>query len=403
MSKRPQDTLAQQLDGGNPRIRFQGRPRQGDRPGLPNISYSVVRTSHVLKAAGLMLALVFALAAVPADAQRTGAAAPARVLVLGTGGTIAGQASSRAMDAYNAGKVSAADLIVAVPGIDKLAQISADQVASIGSQDMNDEVWFDLVTRIRRVIDKKEADAVVITHGTDTMEETAFFLNTVLDTDLPIVLVGSMRPSTAIGADGPANLYEAVKVAAAPEARGRGVLVVLNDTIHGARWVQKTSTTSVQTFVSQNAAPLGYVSPAAVRFLNPASSGKRPTLQLPEAPPLPRVEIVYSHSNMDAATIEDAIKRGAKGIVLAGVGDGNSSKAAIDALAIAVKQGIAVVRSTHVGSGFVNRNVEVNDDQLGFAVSLDLNPQKARILLQLLIANHIIQSQEVQRAFVATW
>ncbi|GFZ93186.1 asparaginase [Dyella caseinilytica] len=355
------------------------------------------------------LAMALAVAAVPASAQTAAnttqnAPAPAaRVLVLGTGGTIAGQASTRGSGAYNAGKVSAADLIAAVPGIDKIAQISTDQVASIGSQDMNDKVWFDLVKRIQLAIRNKEADGIVITHGTDTMEETAFFLQTVLDTRIPVVLVGSMRPSTAIGADGPANLYEAVKVAASPDARGRGVLVVLDDAIHGARWVQKTNTTNVQTFESRDAGPVGYVDMGPVRFLRAASPYNGSKLKLPDAPPLPRVDIVYAHANMDGLPVEDAVKRGAKGIVLAGVGDGNTSKEAIDALQAAAKAGIVVVRSTRVGSGFVNRNVEVDDDKRGFVVSLDLNPQKARVLLQLLIANGITQPQEVQKHFDATW
>ena len=125
-----------------------------------------------------------------------------------------------------------------------------------------------------------------------------------------------------------------------------------------------------------------------------------PVPRLPDAPPLPRVDIIYSHANMDAAEVEDAVKRGVKGIVLAGVGDGNSSKGAINALAAAAKQGVVVVRSTRVGSGYVNRNVEVEDDKLGFAVSLDLNPQKARVLLELLIANGITDPKAVQQAFV---
>ncbi|MDH2385136.1 asparaginase [Bradyrhizobium sp. CER78] len=347
---------------------------------------------------GLAAALMIGLAS-PVSAQQASGTTLARVLVLGTGGTIAGQANARAGNAYDSGKVRAANLIAAIPGIDKLAEISAEQISSIGSQDMNDKVWFDLVKRIRAAIDNKEVDGVVITHGTDTMEETAFFLQNVLDTDMPIVLVGSMRPSTAIGADGPANLYDAMRVASAPESRGRGVLVVLNDTIHGARWVQKTNTTSVQTFRSPDAGPVGYVDAGSLRFLQPAVTIKTAKLKLPDTPPLPRVDIIYSHANMDAAEVEDAVKRGAKGIVLAGVGDGNSSKGAIDALAAAAKQGVAVVRSTRVGSGYVNRNVEVEDDKLGFAVSLDLNPQKARVLLELLIANGITDPSAVQQAF----
>ncbi|MBR0896994.1 asparaginase [Bradyrhizobium tropiciagri] len=357
-----------------------------------------LRSTHSTRTiVGLAAALMIGLAS-PVSAQQASGTALAKVLVLGTGGTIAGQANARAGNAYDSGKVSAANLIAAIPGIDKLAQISAEQISSIGSQDMNDKVWFDLVKRIRAAIDNKEVDGIVITHGTDTMEETAFFLQNVLDTDMPVVLVGSMRPSTAIGADGPANLYDAMRVASAPESRGRGVLVVLNDTIHGARWVQKTNTTSVQTFRSPDAGPVGYVDTGSLRFLA-AAPAKGAKLKLPDAPPLPRVDIIYSHANMDAAEVEDAVKRGAKGIVLAGVGDGNSSKGAIDALAAAAKQGVVVVRSTRVGSGYVNRNVEVEDDKLGFAVSLDLNPQKARVLLELLIANGITDPKSVQQAF----
>jgi L-asparaginase len=321
-----------------------------------------------------------------------------RVTVLATGGTIAGSASSRAEIGYDAGKVSAADLIAAVPGIDKLARITTEQVSSIGSQDMNDAVWFTLARRIDDLLGKGDADAVVITHGTDTMEETAFFLSNVLLTDKPVVLVGSMRPSTAISADGPANLYEAVKVAVSNGAKGRGVLVVLNDTIHLARFVQKTNTTSVQTFLSPNDGPAGFVDPASVRFVQPIQPRGTKPYALPAQSPLPRVEIVYAHAGMDAAAVEDAVKRGAKGIVLAGVGDGNASKDAIAALAKAAKQGIVVIRASRVGSGFVNRNVEVDDDKLGFAVALDLNPQKARVLAQLLIANGVTDPRAVQDA-----
>lgn len=175
-----------------------------------------------------------------------------RVIVLATGGTIAGQSDSRAANAYNAGSVGALQLVHAVPGIDKLARLSTEQVASIGSQDMNDKVWFQLARRIQQIADRDEADAIVITHGTDTLEETAFFLDNVLHIDRPIVLVGSVRPSTAISADGPANLYEAVEVAANMQARGRGVMIVMDDRIESARWATKTNTTSVQTIRSPN-------------------------------------------------------------------------------------------------------------------------------------------------------
>ena len=326
-----------------------------------------------------------------------------RVIVLATGGTIAGQSDPRAADAYNAGSVGAQQLIKAAPGIDKLARLSTEQVASIGSQDMNDTVWFELARRIQEISDKNEADAVVITHGTDTLEETAFFLDKVLHTDKPVVLVGSMRPSNAISADGPNNLYEAVEVASCDKASSRGVMIVLNDRIEGARWATKTNTTSVQTFRSPDSGSIGYVDPASVRFMTSQHAPHFAGLALPAAGSLPRVEIIYGHSNMDGVQIDDAVANNAKGIVLAGVGDGNTSIAALAALERAVKKGVVVVRSTRVGSGFVNRNVEVDDDKSGFIVSLDLNPQKARILTQLLIANGVTSAAQMQQQFSATW
>lgn len=324
------------------------------------------------------------------------------ITVLTTGGTIAGQASGSSAIGYQAGQLSGSDLIAAVPGLDKLAVLSVEKISQVGSQDINDKIWFDLAKRIKELFDNNEADGVVITHGTDTMEETAFFLSLVLSPDKPVVLVGSMRPSTAVSADGPENLYEAVEVAASPKARGRGVMVVLNDTIHAPRAVTKTNTTSVQTFVSPNGGPEGYVDPASIRFTSPVVAPAHAPYALPANPPLPRVDIIYAHANMDAALIDDAVKGGAKGIVLAGVGDGNGSQAAVEALGNAVKQGVVVVRASRTGSGFVNRNVEVNDDKLGFVVSLDLNPQKARVLCQLLIANGVTKSSDVQAAFGGT-
>jgi L-asparaginase len=335
--------------------------------------------------------------------QAANSGALPHIIILATGGTIAGQASNRSAIGYEAGKISGADLIAAVPGLDHLAVVSAEQISSIGSQDMNDKVWFDLAKRIKAIFAGNEADGVVITHGTDTMEETAFFLSRVMNVDKPIVLTGSMRPSTAISADGPANLYEAVEVAASPQTRGRGVLVVLNDTIHSARLVTKSNTTSVETFISPDGGPVGYVDPSSIRFTTPVLASAPAPYALPETPPLPQVDIIYAHSNMNATQVDDAIGHGAKGIVLAGVGDGNAAQAAIDELAGAAKRGVVVVRSSRVGSGFVNRNVEVNDDKLGFSVSLDLNPQKARVLCQLLIANGITSPQDIQKAFVGTW
>ena len=326
-----------------------------------------------------------------------------RIVVLATGGTISGTADARSAIGYNSGERTGQQLLKDVPGIGKFATITAEQVSNVGSQDMNDGIWFQLAKRIDEIFDRGEADGVVITHGTDTMEETAFFLKNVLHSRRPVVLVGSMRPGGVVGADGPNNLLEAVEVAASPQSQGRGVMVVMNDTIHDPRWITKTNTTSVQTFLSPNAGPIGFVDPASIRFVTPLTDSRQSPYTLPAAGPLPRVDIVYAHSNMDASQIDHAVADNAKGIVIAGVGDGDVSKAALAAMERAAKMGIVVVRASRVGTGFVNRNVEVDDDKSGFVASLDLNPQKARVLTQLLIANGITTPAKVQQAFSATY
>ncbi|HWC59061.1 MAG TPA: asparaginase, partial [Verrucomicrobiae bacterium] len=248
---------------------------------------------------------------------------------------------------------------------------------------MNHEVWLKLAKRVNEVL-AGDTDGVVITHGTDTMEETAYFLSLVVNSDKPVILVGSMRPATAIGADGPANLYNAVALAANPEARGRGPLVILNDTIHYAREAQKTHTTHLDTFKSPNRGPAGVMNVGKAFFYN-KNTTRRGDFSLDGLTPdnLPYVEIAYSYANFGGDTIDDMVKRGAKGIILAGVGDGNTTDAALAALQKAAKAGVVVVRCSRVGSGIVDRNVEVNDDKLGFITGMELNPQKARVLLML--------------------
>ncbi len=306
-----------------------------------------------------------------------------KIKILATGGTIAGAQSSTADAGYKSGSFSVDDLIKAVPTMTNLAVLSGEQVANIGSQTMNHEVWLKLAKRVNEVL-AGDTDGVVITHGTDTMEETAFFLSLVLTSDKPVVLVGSMRPATAIGADGPANLYNAVALAADPDARGRGPLVLLNDTIHYARETEKTHTTHLDTFRSPNRGPAGVMNTGKVYFYNKNTTRIGGfSLDGLTASNLPYVEIVYSYANFGGETIEDIVKHGAKGIVLAGVGDGNTTDAALDALQRAAKAGVVVVRSSRVGSGIVDRNVEVNDDKLGFITAMELNPQKARILLMM--------------------
>ncbi|MCU0303075.1 MAG: type II asparaginase [Thermoanaerobaculales bacterium] len=322
------------------------------------------------------------------------------VVVLATGGTIAGAQPAEGDPGYKAGSLSIDSLIAAAPGMDKIARITGEQIASIGSQDMNDEVWLKLARRANQLLATPEVDGIVVTHGTDTLEETAYFLNLVIKSDKPVVLVGSMRPATSTSPDGPLNLYNAVAVAADPAARGLGVTVVSNDDLFAAREIQKTNTTDLQTFISPNRGQLGEAYYGKVwlfnRPINRHTTSSELSLDGVEA--LPRVDIVYSHANADGTMVEAAVAAGAKGIVLAGVGDGNATKPMVDALAAAAKKGVVVVRSSRVGSGIVRRNIEVDDDTLGFVASLELNPQKARVLLRLALLE-TAEPAEIQRMF----
>jgi L-asparaginase len=308
-----------------------------------------------------------------------------RVHVLATGGTIAGAQASATEYGYKSGAYDVNTLLAAVPNLGRLAVITGEQVANIGSQDMNDEVWLKLARRLNAVLAEPDTDAALITHGTDTLEETSYFLSLVTKSDKPVVMVGSMRPATAISADGPGNLYNGVAVATDAGARGKGTLVVLNDTIHYARNVVKTDTTSVQTFESINRGPAGLVNTGKVFWFEPMDKklGSASEFSIEGLEKLPRVDIIYAHANMSADLIESAIAKGAKGIVVAGVGDGNMTTPALDALTTAARNGVVVVRSTRLPEGIVLRNNEINDDEKGFVASGELNPGKSRVLLQL--------------------
>jgi L-asparaginase len=337
----------------------------------------------VLKRLSILLTVASLIAAgfvVPALAA---ASELPRVVIVATGGTIAGAQPKEGDPGYKSGSLSVESLIQAAPGVDKLARLEGEQVASIGSQDMNDAVWFKLARRVNELLAKPDVDGIVVTHGTDTLEETGFFLDLVVKSDKPVVLVGSMRPATS--ADGPLNLYNAVAVAADPAARGLGILVVVNDDLHAARDIQKTNTTDVQTFISPNRGQIGEAYYGKPRYFNKPTTRftTKSEFSLDGLDAMPRVDIVYAHENADGALVKAAVAAGAKGLVLAGVGDGNATQAMIDALAEAAKKGVVVVRSTRVGSGIVRRNIELNDDTLGFVAAMELNPQKARILLRM--------------------
>jgi L-asparaginase len=250
---------------------------------------------------------------------------------------------------------------------------------------MNDEVWLKLARRVNELAAMSDVSGIVITHGTDTIEETAYFLNLVVKTRKPVVMTAAMRPSTALSADGPLNFFNAVAVAANKDAAGRGVLVVVNDWIHGASSLTKTSTTAVQTFLSPLSGLIGSVAYGVVEFYR-GPVGRHTTgsdFSLDGVSTLPRVDIIMAYENMDGALIDAAVAAGAKGIVVAGVGNGNMTAAAVNTLAKHAQAGIVCVRASRVVTGRVGRNVEVDDDKLGLVASLDLNPQKARVLLRL--------------------
>lgn len=306
------------------------------------------------------------------------------VMILATGGTIAGAAATGTQSGYTSGAVGIETMIEAVPGIRDLATIKGEQISNVGSQDISIEIMLKLAKRCNELLAKKDVDGIVITHGTDTMEETAFFLNLTVKSVKPVVLVGSMRPSTAISADGPINLYDAVSVAGDPNAKGRGVLVVMNDWIQGAHSLTKTNTTAVQTFMSPLRGLVGVSLNGKNDFYNtPAWKHTNASeFNVDKVTELPRVDILYAYADMSPDLIEFSATK-AKGIIIAGVGNGNMNKASLDAAANAVKKGVAVVRSTRVATGTVGRNVEVKDDEMGFVASDELNPQKSRILLML--------------------
>lgn len=323
-----------------------------------------------------------------------------QIVVLATGGTIAGAAASDVQAGYTSGQVGVEQLLAAVPQAKKLASLRGEQISNIGSQDMNDDVWLKLAGRINALAAMPNVSGIVITHGTDTIEETAYFLNLVVKTKKPVVMTAAMRPATALSADGPLNFYNAVAVAAHKDAPGRGVLVVVNDWIHGASSLTKTSTTAVQTFLSPVWGLIGTVAYGDIEFFR-GPVGKHTMeseFSIDGVKALPRVDIIMAYENMDGALINAAVQAGAKGLVIAGVGNGNMTAAAVEALATQAKKGIVCVRSTRVTTGRVERNVELDDNKLGLVASMGLNPQKARVLLRLALIK-TTDVKQIQRFF----
>lgn len=291
-----------------------------------------------------------------------------RVHVIATGGTIAGQSNSTG---YTAGQVSIETILAAVPSLGEYAELDYEQFCNIGSQDMDETLWLRLSKRVNAVLSSGLYDAVVITHGTDTMEETAFFLNLTVHSPKPVVLVGSMRPSDAPDADGPANLLVAVRTAASPESVGKEVMCCIGGKIFEAGGVYKDDTHAIDAFCQKET---GWYLP----------HGERTGFSVDNLDRLPDVGIIYGYGSGSVVPLKAFLRARYSGVVLAGVGDGNFNARVQKVAARAAKRRVAIVRSTRcLHGGVYTEGGEVPDEELGFIASGDLSPQKARILLML--------------------
>lgn len=322
------------------------------------------------------------------------------VAILATGGTIAGRGDSvEDVMAYKAGVVGIDELLGAVPEAGNYARLVGEQYCSIDSKDMTDAIWLGLARRVEALLASPDTDAVVITHGTDTMEETAYFLSLTVKSEKPVVLTGAMRPATARSADGPMNLLDAVRVAACGEAAGKGTLVVMDGWIHAARDVTKTHTVGIGAFATPDLGCLGHVSEEGTSFYRVPlrRHTTRSEFDVSGLAALPDVKIIYGHAGDDGTLVEAAVRAGAKGIVYAGTGNGSIHREAEKALAAAAARGVVVVRSSRVGSGAV-LPAEPSYEAAGFVEGDTLNPQKARVLLQLALTR-TKDAREVQRIF----
>lgn len=354
------------------------------------------RTAHLKSLAALLLSaslltgvahaqLAPAAGAATAPAGTTNEARKANIVIIGTGGTIAGAgASATNTAAYQSAVVPVDKIIASVPEISKVANVKGEQIFQIGSESFNNERLLKLGKRVSELLKQPDVDGVVITHGTDTIEETSYFLNLTLKSDKPVVVVGSMRPGTALGADGALNLYDAVLVASSPESKGKGTLVVLNDEIHTGRDVTKSNTFKTETFRSPFG-PLGYVVEGRTLYYRiPARPHTTQTQwDIDKIDKLPEVAIVYAYGNVNPASIDAAVKNGAKAIVYAATGNGSVGDYMVEPLKAARAKGVQIVRASRTGSGVVVRNAEQPDDKYDWIVTDDQLAQKARILMAL--------------------
>jgi len=327
-------------------------------------------------------------------------AAKPNVVVLATGGTIAGAGASAANSAtYQAAKVPVDKLIAGVPELADVASVRGEQVFQIASESFTNEKLVTLAKRVSALAKDPTVDGIVVTHGTDTLEETSFFLTLVVHTDKPIVMVASMRPGTAMSADGMLNLYDAVVLAADKESRGKGVLISMNDDILSGRDAVKRINIKTNAFGSQWGALGMVVEGRSYWFRAPV---KRHTMasefDIDKIDTLPNVQIVYGSGDMGTALYEAAGKSGAKAIIHAGTGNGSVADYAVETLRKLRSQGVQIIRSARVADGFVLRNSEQPDDKYDWVVANDLNPQKAKILAAVALTK-TSDTKELQRIF----
>ncbi len=318
-----------------------------------------------------------------------------KVVVLATGGTIAGKGKKGMATGYVPGELTIESIASQIDGLGDIAELEEVQITNVNSDDITHSDWLELARRINHLSQDPQIDGFVITHGTDTMEETAYFLHLVCHTEKPIVVTGAMRPSTATSADGPMNLYQAVSVAASEKARGKGVMCVFSDSIYGARDFQKLSTTSVTAFGGRDFGMMGYIIDGEILFYN--ESTRPHTLSSPffvdHLSTLPKVEIVFFYVDADPVILEEAARR-SDGIILVGAGNGNYSNAFND---IVGALDIPVVRTSRIGNGIIVPD-EKFDKYENVIIGDNLSPTKARILLQLALT-HTTEREKIQEYF----
>ncbi len=335
------------------------------------------------------------MAASALSAQSPAAAAKPHVHIVATGGTIA----STNYYSGNTGKIGVDALLKAVPQLDSIAVISAHQFANVASSAITPDTWLTLSRAISDTLRARaDISGVVVTHGTDTMEETAFFLDLTVADDRPVVVTGAMRPSDGIGSDGPANLYNSVRVAGDSPARGRGAMVLLNDEIFAARDVSKMNTVRTDAFAAPFRGTLGVADPERIVWHRLAT--RMPAFDISTVKELPRVDIAYVYSGADGAAIDAYVTAGAKGIVIAGAGRGGMTRGMGEALGRALQKGVIVVSGSRAGSGSVPVGSGVRRD--GKTPSTigagDLNVQKARVLLMLALSR-TSDAREIAKLF----